>query len=149
MLEDQILNDYKQAMKDKNSVKVATLSFLRSELKYSLIEKKVDKLPDADAIAVIKKQVKQREDSIAQFEKGGRADLVAKESEELAILKSYLPQEMAAEELKSIIGTVIQESGAKGMKDMGNVMKTVLAKAAGRADSTQVSQLVKEKLSQL
>ena len=147
MLEEKIAGDYKQAMKDKNAVKSSTVSFLRSQLKYVLIEKKLDHLPDAEVIAVIKKQVKQRQDSIAQFEKGGRADLVAKEKQELEILKSYLPQEMSVEELKSLIESAIQESGAKGMKDMGNVMKALLPKVAGRADSKQLLDLVREKLS--
>ena len=147
MLEEKITSDYKQAMKDKDALKVSTLSFLRSQLKYVLIEKKSEPLTDTDVIAVIKKQVKQRQDSIVQFEKGGRMDLAGKEKAELEILKSYLPQEMSVDELKSIIDAAVQESNAKSMKDMGNVMKILLPKVAGRADSKQVSDLVKEKLS--
>ena len=147
MLEDKIMEEYKQAMKDKEALKVSTLSFLRSQLQYAMIEKKVEKLNDADAVAVIKKQVKQRQDSIAQFEKGGRSDLAEKEKRELAILKSYLPEEMSTEELKSLIKSAIEESGAGGIKDMGKVMKVLLAKVAGRTDSKIVSDLVKESLS--
>ena len=147
MLEEKIASDYKQAMKDKDTVKSSTISFLRSQLKYVLIEKKAEKLADPDVIAVIKKQVKQRQDSISQFEKGGRMDLVQKEKSELDILKSYLPQEMSSEELKGLIDSAIQESGAAGMKDMGNVMKVLLPKVAGRADSKQISDLVRERLS--
>ena len=147
-LEEKIAEDYKQAMKDKNAVKVSVLSFLRSQLKYAMIEKKADKISDADAVAVIKKQVKQRQDSIAQFGQGGRTDLVEKETAELAILKSYLPEEMSDEDLKKIIAQAIKESGASGAKDMGKVMKAVLAKVAGKADSKKTSDLVKESLSQ-
>ena len=149
MLEEKITNDYKQAMRDKDALKVSTLSFLRSQLKYVLIDKKADQLSDSEVIAVIKKQVKQRQDSIAQFEKGGRADLVGKEKTEMEILKSYLPQEMALDDLKGLIDAAVLESGVKSMKDMGALMKVLLPQIAGRADSKQVSDLVKEKLSQL
>ncbi len=146
-LEEKIMNDYKQAMKDKNSLKVSTLNFLRSQLKYAMIEKKLDRLPDGEAIAVIKKQVKQRLDSIEQFEKGGRKDLAEREQAELTILKSYLPQELSLEEIKTLMEAVVQESKATGIKDMGTVMKLLLQKAAGRCDSKVASDLVKERLS--
>ncbi len=148
-LEEQIMNDYKQAMKDKDATKSSTLSFLRSQMKYVLIEKKTDKLADADIVTVIKKQVKQRQDSIDQFEKGGRADLVSKEKAELDILKSYLPQELSAQEVRSAVREGIAETKAASVKDMGNVMKVVLPKLAGKADSKLVSDLVKEELSKL
>ncbi len=147
MLEDRIAEDYKQAMKNKEALKVSALSFLRSQLKYAVIEKKADKLDDADAIAVIKKQVKQRQDSIAQFTAGGRADLADKEKAELAILKSYLPEEMSPAQVQAMIGETIKEIGASGIKDMGKVMKALLPKLAGRADSKVVSDLVKSSLS--
>ncbi len=95
MLEEQISSDYRQAMREKNAIKVSTLSFLRSQLKYVMIDKKMDKLTDEEVIVVIKKQVKQRLDSIEQYQKGGRKDLVEKEQAELNILKSYLPTEMS------------------------------------------------------
>lgn len=147
LLDERIAEDYKQAMKNKDAVKVSTLSFLRSQLKYALIEKKTDKLSDADAITVIKKQVKQRQDSIAQFEKGGRADLADKEKIELGILKSYLPAEMSEGELIVLINAAIKESGASGIKDMGKVMKALLPQVSGKADNMLVSSLVKAKLS--
>src|SRR5437867_13257835 len=103
MLEEQLMNDFKQAMKDKDAIKQSTISFLRSQLKYVLIEKKTDKLSDADIIPIIKKQIKQRQDSIEQFQKGGRTDLVDKEQKELAILKSYLPAEMSEAELEKLV----------------------------------------------
>ena len=149
LLEERITNDYKQAMKDKDSVKISTVSFLRSQIKYALIEKKIDRLSDADVITVIKKQVKQRQDSIEQFEKGGRADLVDKEKAELAILKNYLPPELPPEELNRIIDFAVEQSGARGLKDMGALMKVLLPQVAGRADSKQVSDLVREKLTKM
>lgn len=148
-LDEKISKDYIQAMKDKDSAKSSTLSFLRSQLKYALIEKKVDKLADQDVIAVIKKQVKQRQDSIEQFTKGGRADLVEKEKRELGILESYLPAEMGEAQLKVYIEEAIKEAQASGIKDMGKVMKLVLAKTAGAADGKLVSDLVKSRMSQM
>ena len=147
MLEEQLMNDFKQAMKDKDAVKSSTISFLRSQLKYVLIEKKAEKLTDSDIIPVIKKQIKQRQDSIEQFEKGGRADLADKEKKELNILKSYLPQEMSASEIKALVEQAVGESKASSMKDMGAVMKVLMPMVAGKADSKLLSDLVKERLS--
>ena len=149
MLEDQIGKDYIRAMKDRNTVKSSTLSFLRAQMKNVLIEKKVEKLNDAEVIAVIKKQVKQRQDSILQYEKGGRQDLAGKEAAELAILKNYLPEEMSEQELEGFVAAAIKEAQADSMKDMGKVMKIVTGNVQGRADNKLVSELVKRALSQL
>ena len=146
MLEDQILNDFKQAMKDKDSVKSSTLSFLRSQMKYVMIDKRAEKLSDEDVVAVIKKQIKQRQDSIEQYEKGKRMDLADKEKQELAILKSYLPQEMSADELRPLIEEAIKEAQATSIKEMGMVMKLVMPRVAGKADNKLVSEQVKEAL---
>ncbi|MCR4338172.1 MAG: GatB/YqeY domain-containing protein [Candidatus Omnitrophica bacterium] len=146
MLEEQIGKDYIEAMKSKDGVRSSTLSFLRAQLKNVKIDQRLEKLSDADAIAVIKKQIKQRQDSISQYEQGGRQDLAEKEKKELDILKSYLPQEMSAEQVSAVIETVIQEVGAKSVKEMGIVMKGVLAKVGGQADSKLVSELVKKRL---
>jgi len=148
MLSDRIDSEFKQAMKDKAAVKVSTLSFLRSQLKYVAIDKKTEKLEDADVVTVIKKQMKQRQDSIEQYEKGNRPELASKEKEELVILKSYLPEEMSLADLEKIVAEVITATGAQGMKDMGKVMKEVGAKTAGKADNKAVSDVVKKSLSQ-
>lgn len=148
MLAQQIDSDFKQAMKDKNSLKVSTLSLLRSSFKYAMIEKKVDKIDDGDVLAVIKKQIKQRQDSIEQYEKGGRQDLADKEKAELAILKVYLPVEMSAEDIEKIVNDVVKEISAMGMKDMGRVMKDVAVRIAGRADNRAVSESVRKILTQ-
>ncbi|OGX14773.1 MAG: hypothetical protein A2166_05665 [Omnitrophica WOR_2 bacterium RBG_13_41_10] len=147
MLEEKILNDYKNAMKDKDTLKSSTLSFLRAELMNLAIEKRKKVLEDIDVIIVIKKQIKQHQDSIEQFAKGNRQDLADKEARELRILKSYLPTELPAEEIKKIIEEAITVTGAAGPKDMGRVMKEANAQIAGRADGKLVSDLVKERLS--
>ena len=147
MLQERITNDYQQALKKKENIRVSTLSFLRAQFKNVMIEKKEKQLEDQDVISVIKKQIKQRQDAIEQYEKGGREDLVVKEKEELNILKTYLPEEMSEGELRSLISEVIQELEATQIRDMGRVMKTLLPKIAGRADNKIVSQMVKTALS--
>lgn len=147
MLEDRIMADFKESMKAKNQIKTQTISFLRSELKYLAIDKKKDKLDDVDVLSVIKKLIKQRQDSIVQFEKGNRMDLVQKEKTELEILKTYLPEEMTPLALKKIVCDVVASCGATTMKDMGRVMKEVMEKTQGSADSKLTSDLVRQKLS--
>ncbi len=146
MLEEKILSDYKQAMKDKDTLKSSVLSFLRAEMINVAMAKKKKSLEDNDVIAVIRKQSKQRQDSIEQFTKGGRAELADKETKELEILKNYLPKEIPAEEIQKIIEEAVVSTGAGGIKDMGKVMKEVLAKVGAQADSKTVSELVRARL---
>ena len=145
-LEEQINKDYIQAMKDRNSAKSSTLSFLRAQIKNVRIEAKSDQVADEEVVKVIKKQIKQRQDSIAQFQQGGRQDLADKEIAELSILKSYLPEEMGEDQVRAIITATIQEVGAKSANDMGKVMKALMPKVAGKADNKLVSDLVKKLL---
>lgn len=147
MLEEKILNDYKEAMKSRDALKSSVLSFLRADMMNLAVAKKKNKLDDSEAISVIKKQIKQRQDSIEQFTKGNRPEMAEKEKKEFEILKTYLPPELCAEELKKIIDEVIVLTEAQGMKDMGKVMKEVSAKVAGQADGKLVSGLVRERLS--
>jgi len=147
MLEEKIMNDYKEAMKAKDTLKASTLNFLRAEMLNVAIAKKKQKLEDPDVLAVIRKQVKERLDSIEQFQKGSRMDLADKESKELEILKSYLPPSLPKEQIQKIIEEVSSELGAKDMRDMGRVMKEVSAKCAGKADGKTISELVRERLS--
>ena len=147
MIEERINKDYIQAMKDRDTVKSGTLNFLRAQLKNVHIDKKVQSLEDADVIAVIKKQIKQRQDSIEQYSKGSRQDLADKETAEMNILKTYLPEEMSEAEILKIIGEAVKEVQASSVKDMGKVMKAVAPKVAGRADNKLVSDLVKKALS--
>ena len=148
-LEDKIGQDYVQAMKARDSFTSSVLSFLRAQIKNVKVDKRLEIVPDEDVISVIKKQAKQRLDSITQFKAGGRADLVEKEEKELAILKSYLTPEMSMEKLKNIVEEVVSACGASSIKDMGRVMKEVLARTAGQADNQTVGTLVKERLSRI
>jgi uncharacterized protein len=146
-LEEKILNDFKEAMKAKDSIKVSTLSFLRAQFNYLALEKKKNSLDDADCIGAIKKLIKQHQDSIEQFKAGARQDLADKEVKELEILKTYVPPEMSQEALKKIVDEAIASTGAAGLKDMGKVIKEVMAKAGGSADGKMVSEMVKSRLS--
>jgi len=148
-LEERIDSDLKEAMRAKDAVKLSVLRMLKSALKYSAIEKAgaEGKLDDTEATQVIRKQVKQRQDSIESIEKGGRAELAEKEKTELAILGAYLPQAMAPEELAKIVRETIAEVGATSKAQMGAVMKALQARVAGRADGKSLSQEVQRQLS--
>ena len=121
---------------------------LKSALKYAALEKSGadGRLDDAEAVQVIRKQVKQRQDSIESFDKGGRPELAAKEKDELAILNTYLPQAMDARELEQAVREAIAETGATSRAQMGAVMKVLQAKLAGRADGKTLSQEVQRQL---
>jgi uncharacterized protein YqeY len=142
MLAEKIASDMKAALRSKDAARLSTLRLLKSALEYQKIDKKQEALTDADVVAVIKKQIKQRQDSIEGFEKGGRTDLVDKEKAELAVLKSYLPEELSQVQLEEIVKAAVAEVDAKTKADMGKVMKAVQTKTAGRADNKLVSQLV-------
>ena len=146
MFEEKILNDYKEAMKAKDTLKTSVISFLRAEMINLATAKKKNKLDDSEVITVIKKQIKQRQDSIEQFTKGERLEMAEKEKKEMEILKIYLPPELSADEIKKIIEEAIVLTSAAGMKDMGRLMKEVNAKIAGQADGKLVSDLVRERL---
>jgi uncharacterized protein YqeY len=146
MLMEKIAADMKEAMRAKDAARLSTLRLLKSAVEYHKIEKKQEQLTDADITAIIKKQIKQRQDSIESFEKGGRADLVEKEKAELVVLKSYLPEELSQSQVEEVVKATIAEVGATTKTDMGKVMKAVQAKLAGRADNRLVSQLVSANL---
>ena len=147
MLAENIFNDYKEAMKARDTLKSSVLSYLRADMHNLATAKKKDKLDDAEIITVIKKQIKQRQDSIEQFTKGGRLDAAEKEKKESQILKSYLPAEMPVEEIKRLIEEAVVATGASGAKDMGRLMKELSVKIAGGADGKLVSDLVRQRLS--
>lgn len=148
-LPERIDSDLKGAMKAKDTARLGVLRMLKSALKYSAIEKSgtEGQLDDTEATQVIRKQVKQRQDSIESFEKGGRPELAAKEKEELAILQSYLPQSLSADELAKVVSETIREVGATSKAQMGVVMKALQTKVAGRADGKTLSQEVQRQLS--
>ena len=141
-LQERLSQEIKSAMLAKDADKLGTLRLLKSALGYAQIEKKSETTNDADFVALVQKEVKKRRDSIEQFEKGGRPELAAKEKQEISILETFLPQAMSEAELEQLVRATIQELGASSKKDMGQVIKTVQAKAAGRADGKTISGLV-------
>ena len=147
-LSERIDSDLKDAMRAKDAAKLGVLRMLKSALKNVAIEKggAAATLDDAEATLVIRKQVKQRQDSIEQFEKGGRPELAAKEKEELTFLNSYLPQAMNSDELATAVREAIAEAGATSRAQMGAVMKVLQTKLAGRADGKTLSQEVQRQL---
>ncbi|HEY5035575.1 MAG TPA: GatB/YqeY domain-containing protein [Chthoniobacterales bacterium] len=147
-LSQKIDDDLKQAMRAKDATRLGVLRMLKSAVKYAAIEKSgaEGELDDAEATQVIRKQLKQRQDSIESFEKAGRDELAAKEKEELEILQSYLPAAMSAEELARLVRETIAETGATSKAQMGAVMKALGPKISGRADGRTVSQEVQRQL---
>ncbi|PYJ37775.1 MAG: glutamyl-tRNA amidotransferase [Verrucomicrobia bacterium] len=147
-IQERIDSDLKESMRAKNASKVGVLRMLKSALTYAAIAKSGSEaeLSDAEAAQVIRKQAKQRQDSIESFEKGGRAELAAKEKEELSILNAYLPQAMSADELAALIRETIAEVGATSKAQMGAVMKALQTRVAGRADGKTLSQEVQKQL---
>jgi uncharacterized protein YqeY len=138
----RIDSEMKDAMRAKDSVKLSVIRMFMAAIKNTEITKKVAKLEDSDVIQVAQKMIKEHRESIAQFEKGGRADLVEKEKAELEILQKYVPAQMSEEETLSTVKAVIQELGAVSKADTGKVMKAVMEKVKGKADGKLISQLV-------
>ncbi len=149
MLEENIFNDYKQAMKNQDALKVSVLRLLRAEITNLAVAKKKNNLDDSEVVSLIKKQIKQRQDSIEQFTQGGRLEMAEKEKQELELLKPYLPEELSADEIKKVIEDVVVAISACGAKDMGKVMKEINARISGKADGRLVSDLVRERLSKV
>ena len=147
-IQERIDSDLKDAMRAKDTTKLGVLRMIKSALKYAAIAKSdaEAELSEAEATQVIRKQAKQRRDSIESFEKGGRAELAKKEKEELSILNAYLPQAMSADELAKVVGDTISEVGATKAQ-MGAVMKALQAKVAGRVDGKTLSQELSRQLS--
>src|SRR6266513_937927 len=148
-IQERIDSDLKESMRTKNASKVGVLRMLKSALTYAAIAKSGSEaeLSDAEAAQVIRKQAKQRQDSIESFEKGGRAELAKKEKEELSILNAYLPQAMSADELAKVVRETISEVGATSKTQMGAVMKALQTKIAGSVDGKTLSQEVSRQLS--
>ena len=144
MLTEKIDADLKAAIKKRDSTHTSVLRLLKTAINNKAIELKVEGLKDADVITLIRKDVKRHQDSIEQFKKGNRDDLVKKEQAELEILKSYLPKEASPEEIKKVVKKVIEETGASGKKDFGKVMKAAMEKLKGACDGKTVSSIVNE-----
>ncbi len=147
-LKEKILTDIKEAMKSKNAVVLSTLRFLNAAIKNKEIELRPNAITDEDVVGVIKKSVKQRQDSIEQYEKAGRPELADNEKAELKILETYLPAQLSEDQIAVIVREAISATGASTMKDMGGVMSYVREKTGGNADNRLVSQIVKNALEQ-
>ncbi len=156
-------DDLKQSMRERNEIKTSTLRLLLSAIKYAELKKQdaeFNKRPDvtdlkgitlseADILGVVAKEVKQREESIEAYKQGHRQDLVDRETAELNILKTYLPQQLSQEEIAAEARQTIAEVGAKGPSDKGKVMPKIMAKLKGKADGKKINDIVSELLSKL
>ena len=144
-LQERLINEMKEAMRSGDKSKVSVIRMVRSSLKYKEIEKGKDKvLSEEEVIQVIVSSVRQRRDSIEEFKKGGRQDLVDKEEAEIRILQTFLPRQITNEELVKTIKETINEVNAVGIRDMGQVMKILVPKIVGKAAPASVSNMVKE-----
>jgi uncharacterized protein YqeY len=150
MLRDDINNAVKDAMRAKDERKLSTLRMVNSTIKNADIAARGEGKPplsDADLLAVLQKMIKQRQESVELYDKGGRAELAAQEREEIAIISAYLPKQMSEEDVKAAIGAAITATGAAGMKDMGKVIAELKTKYTGQMDFGKASGLVKAALS--
>jgi uncharacterized protein len=145
-LKERITEDMKGAMRAGEKERLGTIRLVLAAIKQREVDERIA-LDDGQVLAVLEKMIKQRKESIAQFESGGRADLVAKEQAELAVLQVYLPAQMSDAEIDALIAEAVAASGASSIKDMGKVMGIVKAKAQGKADMGAVSARIKQKLS--
>jgi hypothetical protein len=145
-LKDRITEDMKGAMRAGEKERLGTIRLVLAAIKQREVDERIT-LDDGQVLAALEKMIKQRKESIAQFESGGRADLVAKEQAELLVLQAYLPAQMSEAEIDALIAEAVAATGASSIKDMGKVMGIVKAKAQGKADMGAVSARIKQKLS--
>jgi uncharacterized protein YqeY len=146
-LKERITEDMKSAMRAGEKERLATIRLALARIKQREVDERIT-LDDAQVLAALEKMIKERKESITQFQAGGRADLVAKESAEISVLEAYLPARISDAELDALIAGAIATTGATSVKDMGKVMAVVKSQAQGRADMGAVSARVKEKLAQ-
>ena len=145
-LRDRLTEDLKLAMKARDQLRMDVIRMIKAAVMNKEIEIKKD-LDDAEMSRVMTTMIKQRRESVEQFEKGNRAELAAKERLEITVLESYFPQALSSEQLSTIVDAVIQETGARSLKEMGAVMKAVMMRVAGQpVDGKQISELVRAKL---
>ena len=144
-LKTRVTDDMKDAMRAKDSARLGTIRLLLAAIKQREVDERVE-LDDAAVSSIVEKLIKQRKDSISQFQTAGRDDLVAVEQAELVVLQAYLPEQLSSAEVEAAVTAAIAESGATSAKDMGKVMGLLKARLAGRADMGQVSTLIKTQL---
>lgn len=145
-LEKKIAKELKESIKNKDEVRTSTVRMVTADIQNAAIEKKVKELEDSDILKIILKQVKQHYDSIESFKKGGRDDLVEKETKELEILKSYLPEQLSEEKITDVVKKIISQTGASSKSDFGKVMKECMQELKGHADGKLVSSIVQKLL---
>ena len=141
-LQERIQQELKSAMLAKDAARLSTLRLLKSALGYAQIEQKTDTLSDADVVGLVQKEIKKRRDAVEQYNTGGRRELAEKETQEIAVLETFLPAPLSPAELEQLVRATMAELGASSKKEMGQVIKAVQAKAAGRADGKAISSLV-------
>jgi len=145
-LEERLVDEMKQAMKSSDKLRLSTIRMVRSAVKNREIEQR-KKLDDDDVLRVLQGMMRRGEESIQQFQAGGRMDLVEKEQKEIEILKSFFPPSLSREEILAVIDQSIEETQASSLKDLGKVMKSLMPKLGGNVDGRMINQLVKERLS--
>ena len=145
-LQERINEDLKVYMKSKDTFKLGVVRMVKGAVQLEKINLKKEELSDDEIIKLISKQIKMRKDSIAEFTKAGRDDLVQQNEKEIDVLKEYMPEEMSEEEVINIINEAIRSTGASNIKEMGKVMREVTPKVSGRFDMGRVSSIIKEKL---
>ncbi|EFM64485.1 YqeY-like protein [Peptostreptococcus stomatis DSM 17678] len=144
-LKEKLQEDLKSSMKNKDTIRKSVVTLIRAAIKQHEVDNRVELADDA-IIDIISKQLKQRKDSLAEFEKANRDDLIEETKSEIQVLEGYLPQQLSEEELEKIVIETIAEVGATSMKDMGKIMATIKPKTAGRADGRKINELVKKNL---
>ena len=144
-LKEKLQEDLKSSMKNKDTIRKSVVTLSRAAIKQHEVDNRVELADDA-IIDIISKQLKQRKDSLAEFVKANRDDLVEETKSEIQVLEGYLPQQLSEEELEKIVIETIAEVGATSMKDMGKIMATIKPKTAGRADGRKINELVKKNL---
>ncbi len=144
-LKVRINEDMKNAMRAREALRLSTLRLLLAAIKQREVDERIE-LDDAQVVAVIEKMLKQRKDSVTQYQAAGRQDLVDQESGEMLVLQAYMPEQMGEDEIKAVVAAAVAQSGAAGAKDMGKVMGLVKPQVAGKADMAQVSVLINQAL---
>ena len=147
-LKDQIPEDLKNALRNKNTLELSVLRMLQSALKNREIDNKKETLSDEDVIGVVGSEIKKRRDAVKEFEKVNRADAADQENAEIEILMKYMPQQMNEDEIRAVVTSAIEETNAESMKDIGNVMKVLMPRVKGKADGSVVNKIVREMLDQ-
>lgn len=143
---ERLINDMKQAMKNKEKVRLSVIRMVKASIQNEMIHKGVDRLEPEDELTILSRELKQRKDSLPEFEAANRQDLVGKLKDEIVILKQYLPEQLSEEEIEQLVIQTIETTGATTKSDMGKVMGSLMPKVKGKADGTLVNKIVMKHL---